>query len=175
MNRLILMRHAKTEPWHEGVDDHGRALIARGHADAALVADALQARGLLPDHALVSTARRARETWRALLPALSGATVEFIDELYLAAPVTIEDVLGQCAATGTVIVVAHNPGLHDLACDIARKAGCPDDTMLLRLFESFPTGCTAIFEAANEGAYSAGRFTLVDLIRARDLREGRDP
>ena len=27
MQRLILMRHAKTEPWSEGIDDHARALL----------------------------------------------------------------------------------------------------------------------------------------------------
>lgn len=169
MKRLILMRHAKTEPWHDSVDDHGRALVERGHADAARIAVELKSRDWLPSHGLVSTARRARETWRAMLPTLGPATLDYLDDLYLAAPVTLEECLSQCAASGTVIVVAHNPGLHDLACAIAREAGAPDDEARARVFESFPTGSAALFEASADVAYRADAFALVGFIRPRDL------
>ena len=62
MKRLILMRHAKTETWTEGLDDFGRALTDRGHEDAARMAQELVDMGWSPERILVSTARRARET-----------------------------------------------------------------------------------------------------------------
>ena len=63
MQRLILMRHAKTEPWTEGIDDHARALTPVGHEAAAAMASALKAEGWVPEKAIISTARRTRETW----------------------------------------------------------------------------------------------------------------
>ena len=45
MKRLILMRHAKTEPWGEGVDDFSRALTPRGKEDAQRMAEELVALG----------------------------------------------------------------------------------------------------------------------------------
>ena len=59
MKRLILMRHAKTEPFGEGIDDFGRALTEQGHSDAARIAEELVALGWSPERILVSTARRA--------------------------------------------------------------------------------------------------------------------
>ena len=49
MQRLILMRHAKTEPWSEGIDDHARALLPVGHDAAIAMANALDAEGWAPD------------------------------------------------------------------------------------------------------------------------------
>ena len=60
MKRLILMRHAKTEPWDELIDDHGRALTDVGHQAADVICAALQTSGWAPDKAVVSSARRTR-------------------------------------------------------------------------------------------------------------------
>ena len=63
MKRLIVMRHAKTEDWAEGIDDHGRALTERGRLDAANVGREIIAKDWTPDFVAVSSARRAKETW----------------------------------------------------------------------------------------------------------------
>ncbi len=173
MKRLILLRHAKTEPWHEGIDDHGRALTDRGHQDARHVAEALRQRGFVPTCALVSTARRARETWSVAAPILSAARVELADDLYLASPDMIEDVIARGEATDTLIVVGHNPGLYDLACRLLRRGGSLDEEAANRLWEKFPTGCAAVFEAETDVPLSGGRFRLVALLRPRDLGGGR--
>ena len=49
MKRLILMRHAKTEPWSEGIDDFGRALTPLGHSDARRMAEELVALSWSPE------------------------------------------------------------------------------------------------------------------------------
>ena len=173
MKRLILLRHAKTEPWHEGIDDHGRALTERGQDDAARVAEALRTAGFLPDRALVSTARRARETWSVAASILSDATMDLADDLYLASPDMIEDVIARGGAADTLIVVGHNPGLYDLACRLLRRGGSLDEEAANRLWEKFPTGCAAVFEAQDEGSLKSGSFQLLALFRPRDLGGGR--
>lgn len=170
MKRLILMRHAKTEAWHEGIDDHGRALVDRGVQDAAMMGEHLVELGWRADYALVSTARRARETWRYVSGALVGVEPTYEDDLYLAGPGTIESVLSACEVHGTILLIGHNPGIHDFACGLARVGGAQDDFALARLFEKFPTGCIALFEAGEECSFHRAAFRLVDLVRPKDVR-----
>jgi len=170
MDRLILMRHAKTEPWYEGVDDHGRALTMRGTTDALLVARALAESGEAPARALISTSRRTRETWAALSGAFRKCEPVYVDDLYLATPDQIEDLLTSETATGTLLVLGHNPGLHDFACMLARRGGAASDLLTSRLWEKFPTSCCAIFEAGEEAGFTPDGFRLVDIVRAKELR-----
>ena len=76
MRRLVLMRHAKTQASHPR-GDHSRELLPAGVQDAQEAG--LQLRPLGLEHALVSTATRARQTFAALgldIP------VEYLDDLY---------------------------------------------------------------------------------------------
>ncbi|MEM1151217.1 MAG: histidine phosphatase family protein [Pseudomonadota bacterium] len=175
MKRLILMRHAKTEAWYEGTDDHGRALIERGIRDAAIMGEHLVSLGWRPNEAVVSTARRARETWRYVSPSLGDIAPAFVDDLYLAGPHTIEGVISTSNLSGTVLLIGHNPGIHDFACSLARTGGASDDFTLARLYEKFPTGCIALFDAGEEVAFHPAAFSLVDVIRPKDLSDEPDP
>lgn len=174
MQRLILLRHAKTEPWSEGIDDHGRALTERGKSDAALISTELKRRGWSVHQALVSTARRARETWRVVSDIYSQATLQLEDDLYLAGPDMIRDVIARHSGDGTLLVIGHNPGLHEAACDFARPQGRAKPELMRRLFERFPTGCAALFEANGDGCDDPSDMVLVDVIRPKDLRPGDD-
>lgn len=115
MRRLIIMRHAKTERWFEGVNDSARALIERGHEDAVMVAEEMVARNWVPDHVYVSTARRANETWARIKPFFLHSEVTKKDELYLASLDTLLDIVGDIAVEDTAMIIGHNPGLHELA------------------------------------------------------------
>lgn len=66
MRRLILLRHAKTEPDAASGKDRDRRLDERGHEDAATIGGWLADHDLVPDLALVSTATRAQQTWTIL-------------------------------------------------------------------------------------------------------------
>ncbi|HEX7715711.1 MAG TPA: histidine phosphatase family protein, partial [Marmoricola sp.] len=59
--RLVVMRHAKAEA--VAASDQARRLVERGRRDAAEAGRWAHAAGVLPDHAFVSTAARAHETW----------------------------------------------------------------------------------------------------------------
>lgn len=170
MKRLILLRHAKTEPWHEGVDDHGRALIERGRADAVRVGEALAAAGWTPDLALVSTARRARETWAGLEPAFSECQRRLSEDLYLTGVHGLAEAVAENDAVGSLMLVGHNPGLHDFAIEIVRRSGSLDHQAARRISAKMPTACAAVFEAAEPGRFTPAAFPLAGVIVARDLR-----
>ncbi|HLY79463.1 MAG TPA: histidine phosphatase family protein, partial [Caulobacteraceae bacterium] len=116
MRRLILFRHAKAEPRGPGQDDFDRPLAARGWEDAAIVGRALAADGFAPDLALVSPARRTAETWICARDAFPRIRAELMRGLYNAGPDEIRAAIDQVAdRCETLIVIGHNPGLHELA------------------------------------------------------------
>jgi phosphohistidine phosphatase len=101
---LILWRHADAE---SGIPDEERKLSAKGLKQAARMADWLKAR--LPKEAviLVSPARRAQETARALAKKFEVRT-----ELgTMATPRSILDTAGWPGGEGVVVVVGHQPTL----------------------------------------------------------------
>ena len=65
MQRLILLRHGKAESTAATGGDFERGLTESGRREAALIGHALARTGCTPDLVLVSTARRAMETWEA--------------------------------------------------------------------------------------------------------------
>lgn len=101
---LILWRHADAE---SGIPDEERKLSAKGLKQAARMADWLKAR--LPKEAviLVSPARRAQETARAL-----AKRFEVRAELgTTATPRSVLDAAGWPGGEGAVVVVGHQPTL----------------------------------------------------------------
>jgi phosphohistidine phosphatase len=117
MKTLILMRHAKSSWKDSTLDDHDRPLNSRGWQDAPKAAAALLPLLTPPALALCSTARRATQTLSEVISTggFQGATF-FTRELYLADAATILDVLrAQGGKAKTILLIAHNPGLEELA------------------------------------------------------------
>src|ERR1700710_2703478 len=114
MRRLILFRHAKAEPRALTGEDIGRPLDPQGRKDAALMGAVLAGEGLTPDLVLVSSAKRTQETWACLASAFPAAKSRVCADLYNASAEEIAAEVGACGVqAGTVMVVAHNPGLHE--------------------------------------------------------------
>ena len=169
MKRLILMRHAKTEPWTEGIDDHARALTTVGHEAAKAMAQALKREGWSPKKAIISTARRTRETWAHLSDVFGACDHMLEDDLYLAGERGISDIISDQDGVQTLMIVGHNPGLHDLALNIMREAGSTDHRAAIRLSAKLPTGAVVLFEAEEDGAFEPVHFKLQNMIRPKDL------
>lgn len=154
MQRLILMRHAKAEASAPG-GDADRALSPRGVSDADAMGRALAARGLVPDMALVSGARRTRQTWDQASEHFGDVELRVSDTLYNAsadvlrrAVETVED------AAGCLMLIAHNPGVHQLAVEyLIESAASP--SVMDKLAGGFPTGAAAVFtvDVAGRPAY----------------------
>src|SRR5688572_29765869 len=116
MKHLILMRHASAGP---GDVDRERPLTPADAAEAARMGRALAglaARGFRPAHALVSPARRTRETFQAVRGALGPLEAAEDETLYLAGPRHLLAFLQRLPEpSAQVLLIGHNPGLAELA------------------------------------------------------------
>jgi phosphohistidine phosphatase len=119
MLRLILLRHAKTEPEAPTGRDQDRRLNDRGREDAATIGTWLTDNDLVPDTVLVSSATRAQQTWAIVgdqITSDAAPDVSNLPELYCAGPATMLQLIrGIPDAAKRLLLVGHNPGLHELA------------------------------------------------------------
>ena len=147
MRRLILFRHAKAEAAAPGQKDLARALIERGRKDAARIGAYMATHALTPDRVMVSPARRTQETWKHLSSAFKPApAATTIERLYEATPHAILAAIKDAPASAhTLLVVAHNPGLHDIALMLIASG---DVDARERLTEKLPTSGLVIVDFA---------------------------
>ena len=133
---------------------------------------AMEELGLQPDLVLVSTALRTRQTLAALKPWAETPLVEPMDSLYLATAQTLMETLQDVASTvRSVLLVGHNPGLHEAAMLLvgSQQADLADENAR-RMAEGYPSGALAEFTVA--GPWSGlreGGARLVRFICPRDL------
>jgi len=176
---LVLLRHAKSA-WPD-VPDHERPLAPRGRRDAAAMGRWLRAVGYIPDQVACSTARRARQTWQLAQRGLGAApAVVFDNFVYEASAGQLLGLIRHTpVATGTLLIVGHDPALPELARTLAAaapgRAGTGNDAartaMLDRIRAKFPTAGIAIFECAGDWAQLAPeRVRLVCFVTPRELR-----
>ncbi len=165
-NRLLLMRHAKSSWDDESSPDHDRPLAKRGRGAAELMGKHLRTAGLLPDLVLCSSARRTRETLERLQ--LPETETRFEGPLYGASDRGILAVIHESGGdAGTLLVLGHNPGMQDLAIDLA---GADLGEGASRLRERFPTGALAVFETDEAWRDLAARHVrLASFVVPREL------
>jgi phosphohistidine phosphatase len=144
MRRLLLLRHAKTERAEPGERDRDRKLMARGRADAPVIGTYMLRHRLVPDLVLVSPAARAEETW-ALVAAALGKSPRVVRDarIYNAGPEALIEVIGETRDARTLLVVGHNPGLHDLAVQLIASG---DVGARERINEKLPTSGLVVIE-----------------------------
>ncbi len=167
--RLVLVRHAKSSWSDPDLADHDRPLSARGRDAAATVGRHLRRSGLRPDLVLCSSATRARQTLERLKFEDTAVIVE--DQLYGAgAAALLTRVRGVSNEVRTLVVVAHNPGIEELARLLPGPAdtGRNDD---LAAAGKFPTGAVADLEFAIDGwpEVAPGRGRLRAFVVPRAL------
>ncbi len=144
MRRLILLRHAKSD-WPDGVADPERPLSTRGRDAAVRMGAYMALEHLLPDHVLVSSARRTRETWDLMAGEFNPVPVASSEpRLYEASAARLLAVVRETPkALHSIMLVGHNPGLEDLA-DMLVLGGPAGP--LARMAEKFPTGALAVID-----------------------------
>jgi phosphohistidine phosphatase len=145
--RLILLRHAKAEKAEPGMPDRDRTLDERGIGDAAKLGVYMAHHALRPDRALVSDARRTRETWDGVCTAWpTPPSVSYETALYNAGREAIIDVIRKGAGkAAAVLVIGHNPGLHDAARLLIASG---DVAARERLNEGLPTSGLLVIDFA---------------------------
>ncbi len=162
MKTLLLMRHAKSSWADQGQADVDRPLNGRGQRDAPRMGQWLRREGLEPDLVISSSARRAVETAAAVIEASGyGGDWQQAAALYAAEPEAFMDVLQAVPdACGTVLVIAHNPGVEELVEALTGEA------------ETMPTGAVAhISLPIDDWQALAGEVEgrLVKVGRPRDI------
>ena len=163
-HQLILLRHAKSD-WPEDVPDHDRPLAKRGQRDAPKVGRWLRRHGYLPGTVICSTALRTRQTWELAADRLEvSPTVRFERRAYGASAMTLLYLARELPVTadaGTALVIAHNPGISDLAASLAgtHHGGI-----------SFPTAGVAVLEFDGDWADLApGQARLAAFVIPADM------
>ena len=169
MKTLYLLRHAKSSWADPELADHDRPLSPRGRNAAQAMAAVLARARPLPTVILCSSALRALQTLQPILAALDPPAELRVDERLYGADVP--DLLGLLRELpedrAAALVVGHNPGLQDLAVELAAEGRAED---LRRLREKFPTGALAILGSGGPWSeLGAGRAYLEGLIFPREL------
>ncbi len=144
MRRLMLLRHAKTESAAPGERDRDRKLMKRGRADAAAIGAYMAHHGLVPDLATVSPAARTKETWSLVAPSFARPPAMVPDDrIYNATVEKLIGVIGDARQAQTLLVVGHNPGLHDLALQLIASG---DPEARKGIDEKLPTSGLVVIE-----------------------------
>lgn len=169
VRQLLLLRHAKSSWDDPRLSDHSRPLNTRGRDAAAGMREAMRTLGLAPDVVLVSSARRTLQTLEVLLPFPDTPIIEPMDSLYLATAPQMLGVLNGVAETvRSLLLVGHNPGLHELAKLLIGSARDPADAA--RVAEKYPTGALAEFVVPGPWrTLGPGGARLVRFLCPRDL------
>jgi phosphohistidine phosphatase len=173
MRRLMLLRHAKTERAEAGERDRDRRLTKRGRADAPVIGAYMARHGLIPDLAVVSPARRTQETWTLLAAAFAKAPRVANDErIYNASVDSLFELIGETRATRSLLIVGHNPGLHDLAMQLIASGNVEPRQQVA---EKLPTAGLVVIELpfddwsrVHPHAGRLERFITPQLIAATD-------
>lgn len=169
MKTLILLRHAKSSWTDEHLVDHQRPLAPRGRRAAPAVAARLREIGVLPDHVVSSTSVRTRETIGLASEHLDNPSTDFEEEVYLAGPGRLLEVVRDVDDTvDTLMLVGHNPGMHELALALVDGGGTNEHA---RLGAKFPTAAAAVIQLDIDAwrDIAPGLGTLVRFIRPKDL------
>jgi phosphohistidine phosphatase len=176
VRRLILFRHAKAAPsGRGGSEDRLRALVERGRKDSITIGAHLAADGFVPDLVLVSPAVRTQETWKFSAREF-GVPVhaETSEQLYDATPEAILAIIKETPAkVQSLLVIAHNPGLHELALMLVASGNAKARA---RLEENLPTAGVVIVDfpfddwhALRRESGRLERFVTPKLLRTGDL------
>lgn len=107
---VYLLRHAKAVAYTP--TDHERVLADKGVRQARACGEWIRKEKLTFDRVIVSDAQRTLETWQSL--ECSGEVIVTPDA-YNASSSQLEQLIRQCHGAHSILVIAHNPGISELA------------------------------------------------------------
>jgi phosphohistidine phosphatase len=170
MKRLAVLRHAKSSWADPGMADFDRPLNERGRKAARLIGREMTARKMRFDCVLASPAERVRETIRGVQEEYRlEPAVRFEQRIYEAGARTVVDLVkGLPDDCESVLLVGHNPGLHELVLDLADR---DEHGFRDRIRGKFPTAALASVELPVKTwrNLQAGTGKIVELILPREL------
>jgi phosphohistidine phosphatase len=171
MRTLHLLRHAKSSR-KQDVGDHGRSLSKRGRNEAGRVGESLPAAVGTLDLVLASSSLRTRQTLDLVVAGFAPPPRILIeDELYLAGAGRLLRRLRRLGEEDrAVLVVGHNPGLHELALALV-DSDMPAARPLVA--GKFPTAARVSLAVATPWRQlGQERLALVAYVTAQSLPHG---
>ena len=151
---LILMRHAEAKS-EFGIDDHTRDLSRIGQRAALDLGRWFATQNFSPTLALVSDSNRTKQSFLGLK---LSCPVKYLPSLYLATATRLDSEIRK-ANTECLLVIAHNPGIAELAHTLAGK------DLTHPRFYAYPPGSTLVISAGKDA-----RETFVhDFMTPEDL------
>jgi phosphohistidine phosphatase len=166
---VILLRHGKSSWSDPTIDDLDRPLAPRGKRASRLIAKYMRRKKIRPALVLCSPSLRTRQTLEAIESSLGKkSAVELAPQLYAATETELLERLRALPdSVASVMLIGHNPGLHDLARALASRG-----SDLPRLEEKFPTGAlaTLVVEGDTWAGLEPGDAELVHYVVPRELR-----
>lgn len=162
LKRIWLLRHAKSSWDDPALPDHDRPLAPRGRRAGKRMARWFAESGVRPDLVRCSTALRARATLDLVHAGLDAPPVELDARLFHASLAELLDLLRATDEdVDDLMLIGHNPGLHDLACSLAPPGP-----------ETLPTAALAELRLAERWPdLRPGCATLVGLVLPRALSD----
>lgn len=174
MRRLLILRHAKSD-WPSGFSDFDRPLAARGNLAAPMMGRYLKDQGLIPDLAIVSSARRTVETWALLSPELGEVVPHRFEKRIYEAPYEhlVEVIKAVPDDVRTLLLVGHNPGSEELA---GVMTGYGDRFAAQRMQAKYPTAglCVLDFEIEHWSEMAERSARLDRFVTPASLGHGPD-
>lgn len=168
MHRLHLLRHAKASS-DDRIEDRARPLSKRGREAARQIGQSLP-HALGPvELVLCSSSLRTRQTAELVLAQFGAMpSILYEDVLYLATATVLARRLRRLdESIGAVLLIGHNPGLHELAAALAspKSAGYSELAQ-----GKFPTAARAGFTVETSwAALDAGSNLMTAYVTPKDL------
>lgn len=169
MPTLYLLRHGNAGFGGPGQQDQERTLDPAGRQAATLMGRYLAQLPARLDLVLCSAAQRTRQTWALAAAALDNPPeAEFDDALYLCPGAALQQRIRELPqAADAVMIVGHNPGLHETALFYS---GAGEDDVIGGLLLDFPpAGLVALKFDQSWAALSAHAGQLEFVVTPRDL------
>ncbi len=165
---VTLLRHGKSSRSDPTLADLDRPLAPRGERASRRIAKYIRRKKIRPALVLCSPSLRTRQTLEAIAPSLGkGCSAELVPQLYAASErELLERLQALPESVDSVMLIGHNPGLHELARLLASRGA-----ELPRLEEQFPTGALArlVVDSENWAALGPGDAELVDYVVPKQL------
>ena len=169
MKTLYLLRHAKSDWGDSSLKDFDRPLNERGWKAAKAIGQEMRERDMAPDAVFVSPAVRTKETLARAEEGFGGPLNAVENRtIYLAETGTLIDLIrGAPADASRVMIVGHNPGMHELAITLA---GGPAE-LREEVAHKFPTAAVAeiSFDVDDWKDIAPGTGRLRNFVKPRDL------